>query len=109
MPNYQSGEVLLLALPFADVITSKLRPVLVLLDTGDEDIVVARVTSQITRTVFDVEIVEYEQAGLLRLSVVRLHKVNTIEKRLVNRRLGILTASDWTQVREKIQQIWYSI
>ena len=82
---------------------------LVLLDTGDEDIVVARVTSQITRTVFDVEIVEYEQAGLLRLSVVRLHKVNTIEKRLVNRRLGILTASDWTQVREKIQQIWSSI
>jgi mRNA interferase MazF len=109
MPNYQSGEVLLLALPFADVTTSKLRPVLVLLDTGDEDIVVARVTSQISRTVFDVEIVEYEQAGLLRLSVVRLHKVNTIEKRLVNRRLGILTASDWTQVREKIQQIWYSI
>ncbi len=109
MPNYQSGEVLLLALPFADITTSKLRPVLVLLDTGDEDIVVARVTSQISRTVFDVEIVEYEQAGLLRLSVVRLHKVNTIEKRLVNRRLGILTASDWTQVREKIQQIWYSI
>jgi len=109
MPSYQSGEVLLLALPFADITTSKLRPVLVLLDTGDEDIVVARVTSQITRTVFDVEIVEYEQAGLLRLSVVRLHKVNTIEKRFVNRRLGILTASDWTQVREKIQQIWYSI
>ncbi|MEG4284528.1 hypothetical protein QUB68_15475 [Microcoleus sp. A006_D1] len=26
MPNYQSGEVLLLALPFADVTTSKLRP-----------------------------------------------------------------------------------
>ena len=109
MPSYQSGEVLLLALPFADITTSKLRPVLVLLDTGDEDIVVARVTSQITRTVFDVEIVEYEQAGLLRLSVVRLHKVNTIEKRLVNRRLGILTPSDWTQVREKIQQIWSSI
>ncbi|MEG4313341.1 MULTISPECIES: hypothetical protein [unclassified Microcoleus] len=37
MPNYQSGEVLLLALPFADVTTSKLRPVLVLLDAGDED------------------------------------------------------------------------
>ncbi len=109
MPNYRSGEVLLLALPFADATTSKLRPVLVLLDTGDEDIVVARVTSQTTRTVFDVEIVEWERAGLLRSSVVRLHKVNTIEKRLVDRRLGILTASDWTQVRERIQQIWYAI
>ncbi|MGL5062118.1 MAG: type II toxin-antitoxin system PemK/MazF family toxin [Microcoleus sp.] len=61
------------------------------------------------RTVFDVDIIEWEQAGLLRSSVVRLHKVNTIEKRLVNHRLGILTASDWTQVRERIQQIWYDI
>ncbi|MEG4485441.1 type II toxin-antitoxin system PemK/MazF family toxin [Microcoleus sp. D2_18a_B4] len=85
MPNYQSGEVLLLALPFADVTTSKLRTVLVLLDAGDEDIVVARVTSQTNRTVFDVEIVEWEQAGFLRSSVVRLHKVNTIEKRFINR------------------------
>ena len=85
MPNYQSGEVLLLALPFADVTTSKLRPVLVLLDAGDEDIVVARVTSQTNRTVFDVEIVEWEQAGFLRSSVVRLHKVNIIEKRFINR------------------------
>ena len=49
------------------------------------------------------------EAGLWRSSVVRLHKVNTIEKRLVNRRLGILTASDWTQVRERIQEIWYCI
>jgi mRNA interferase MazF len=61
MPNYQSGEVLLLALPLADVTTSKLRPVLVLLDTGEEYIVVAGVTSQTTRTVFDVEIVEWKQ------------------------------------------------
>lgn len=109
MPNDQSGEVLLLALAFAAVTTSKLCPVLVLLDAGDEDIVVARVTSQTTRTVFDVEIVQWEQAGLLRSSVVRLHKVNTIETGLVNRRLGILTASDWTQVRERTQQIWYSL
>ncbi|MEG4312161.1 MULTISPECIES: type II toxin-antitoxin system PemK/MazF family toxin [unclassified Microcoleus] len=78
-------------------------------NSGNRCIVVARVTSQTTKTVFDIEIVEWEQAGFLRSSVVRLHKVNTIEKRLVNRRLGILTASDWTQVRERIQQIWYSI
>ena len=66
-------------------------------------------TSQTTRTVFDVEIVEWQQAGLLRPSAVRLHKVNTLEKRLVERRLGILESSDWAQVREKIQQLWSSI
>jgi mRNA interferase MazF len=110
MTTYQSGEILLLSLTFTDGITTKLRPVLVMLDTGDQDIVVARVTtSQTTQTAFDIEIIEWQQAGLARSSVVRLHKMNTVEKRLINRQLGILTSRDWTQVREKIKQIWSSI
>jgi mRNA interferase MazF len=35
MQNYQSSSVFLLKLPFSDTVTFKLRPVLVLLDTGD--------------------------------------------------------------------------
>jgi len=46
MPNYQSGEVLLLLFPFADATGARRRPALVLLDTGDADIIIARVTSQ---------------------------------------------------------------
>ncbi|WP_242057897.1 MULTISPECIES: hypothetical protein [Nostoc] len=46
MQNYQSGSVLLLKLPFSDAVTFKLRPVLLLLDTGDDDVIVARITSQ---------------------------------------------------------------
>lgn len=106
---YQSVEVLLLALPFANTTTSKLRPVLVLLDTGDNDLVVARITSKLIQTFFDVEIINWQFAGLLRESVVRLHKVNTVEKSLVNRSLGTLSPSDWTTVCAKIQQIWSAI
>lgn len=62
--------------------------------TGDDDIVVSPITSQITQTAFDVEIIEWQQAGLTRPSVVRLHKLNTIEKSLVNRQLGILLPND---------------
>jgi mRNA interferase MazF len=109
MQNYQSGEVLLLLFPFADATGARRRPALVLLDTGDADIVVARVTSQIIRTVFDVELVEWQQAGLLLPSVVRVHKVATLEKRLVERRLGALTSNDWVQVRPRIQQLWAAI
>ena len=36
MRDYNSGEVLLLAFPFSDGTSSKRRPVLVLVDTGDE-------------------------------------------------------------------------
>ena len=109
MENYQSGEVVLVEFLFTGVTQSKRRPGLVLLDTGDKDIIVARISSQITRTVFDVEIVEWQQAGLLRPSVVRLHKLNTLEKLLVERRLGILQPSDWKQVRQCLQQTWSSI
>jgi mRNA interferase MazF len=109
MQNHQSGEVLLLLFPFADATGARRRPALVLLDTGDADIVVARVTSQIVRTVFDVELVEWQQAGLLLPSVVRVHKVATLEKRLVERRLGALTSNDWDQVRTRIQQLWAAI
>src|SRR2546423_14496528 len=105
MQSYQPGEVLLLTFPFADATGARRRPALVLLDTGDADIVVARVTSQIGRTVFDVELVEWQQASLLLPSVVRVHKVATLEKRLVERRLGTLTFNDWAQVRARIHQL----
>jgi mRNA interferase MazF len=109
MENYSPGEIVLLAFPFADAVEAKRRPALVCLDTGDADIVVARVTSRSTQADFDVELVEWQQAGLLLPSVVRVHKLATIEKSLVDRRLGMLTAGDWAQVRAKIQQLWASI
>ncbi len=109
MQNYQPGTVVLLTLPFSDAATFKLRPALVLLDIGDDDILVSRITSQMVQTAFDIEILEWQQAGLMRPSVVRLHKVNTVEKSLINRQLGILQPNDWQQIRQRIQQIWSSI
>lgn len=109
MEKYHSGEIVLLSFPLAEVTRVKRRPALVLLDTEDTDIVVARVTSQAVRTPFDVELMEWQQAGLLLPSVVRVHKIATIEKRLVEQRLGALTAGDWARVRTVIQQVWTSI
>lgn len=109
MQSYQPGEVILLSFPLSDATSSKRRPALVLLDTGDEDIVVARITSQIPQTVFDVELVEWQQAGLLLPSVVRVHKLATLEKRLVERKLGILISADWVKVQARTKQLWDSI
>ncbi|MEG4804862.1 type II toxin-antitoxin system PemK/MazF family toxin [Microcoleus sp. ARI1-B5] len=106
MTNYQSGELVIVAFIFAGAAETKRRPGLVLLDTGDEDMIVAKITSQIPRTTFDVEIQEWQQAGLKRPSVVRLHKLNTLQKSLVERRLGILTPDDLAQVRNRVKQIW---
>ena len=109
METYRAGEIVLLSFPFANAMGARRRPALVLLDTGDADIVVARVISQAARDPFDVELVEWQQAGLLLPSIVRVHKVATLEKRLVERRLGALTANDWERVQTAIRQLWTSI
>ncbi len=58
MKRYQPGEIVLLLFPFTDMGGAKRRPALVLLDTGDTDIVVARVTSQAHQSQYDVEITD---------------------------------------------------
>lgn len=106
---YEPGDVVFLLFPFADVRGAKRRPALVLIDTGDDDIVVARVTGQQPQSPFDAVLAEWQQAGLLIPSAVRIHKIATLEKRLVERKLGILTPGDWAQVHIMIQQLWTSI
>jgi mRNA interferase MazF len=106
MLNYAPGDIVLVSFFFTGMSQTKRRPGLVLLDTGDADIVVARVTTQSVSTEFDYNIIEWQKAGLLRPSTVRLHKINTLEKRLVERHLGQLETRDWEQVWHKIQQIW---
>jgi len=58
MQDYRPGEIVLLSFPFADATREKRRPALVLLDIGDEDIVVGRVTSQVAQGSFDIELAE---------------------------------------------------
>ena len=94
MTTYQPGDFLLLAFPFGDGTRSKNRPALVLIDTGDQDVLLARVTTQVYSTPHDVTLHEWRQAGLIAASWVRLHKLATVEKSLVRRYLGHIQASD---------------
>jgi len=109
MSSYAAGDIVLLEFPFTDTSGSKRRPALVLLDTGDDDIVVARVTGQLTATPEDVVLDEWQQAGLLLPSVVRLHKVATLQRRLVDKRLGRLTPGDWSRVILALRQVCQSL
>ena len=108
MTNYQPGDLVLIAFPYADSTRTKNRPALVLLDTGNSDIVVARVTTQKHQTPYDVPIADWQGAGLLALSVVRLHKLATLEKILVRNRLGNLQPADHQQVSAMMRQTYGS-
>jgi mRNA interferase MazF len=76
--DFQPGDVILLEFPYSGA-GGKHRPALVLLDTGDSDVVVARITSQAGRDAFDITINDWKEAGLKLPSIVRIHKLATLE------------------------------
>jgi len=73
--SYQPGDLVLVEFPFTGPGT-KLRPALVVLDSGDADVVLARVTTP----PYDIHLTDWRQAGLLAPSFVRLHKLATLSK-----------------------------
>ena len=75
-------------------------------DTGNADVVVARVTTQMYQTDHDVSITGWQGSGLLAPSVVRLHKLATLEKGLIRRRLGHLQPADRQRISALMQQVY---
>ncbi len=105
---YRPGEVLLLRFPFTNGTGVKRRPALVLVDVGDADIIVARVTSRQVASPYDVAVSEWQQAGLLLPSIVRVHKIATVSKQLVDRTLGRLSQRDMERVRSVLHDLCVS-
>ena len=91
---YQFGEVVLLEYPYTDLVVVKLRPAVVLKDTNDSDFIIVRATSQSRQTEYDIKIEDWQSAGLLKPSIIRVHKVTTLTTTLVKRKLGKLSARD---------------
>lgn len=89
-----AGDVVLVDFPLAVSGPGKPRPALVILDTGDADVVLARVTTRPRATAYDVPLAGWQTAGRLAPSVVRLPKLATLVKTRVRRYLGTLDAND---------------
>ncbi|MFQ5866130.1 MAG: type II toxin-antitoxin system PemK/MazF family toxin, partial [bacterium] len=86
MMNYELGEVVLLTFPQTDLRATSKRPALVLFDGGDVDLVVSRITSQPQIGKTEYKIVNWQKAGLLFESWVRVGKIATLDKSLIDRK-----------------------
>jgi mRNA interferase MazF len=58
------GEVVLIRIDFHQTTGGKLRPAVVLLDSGDDDLVGAPITSRLRDSAFDLTIRHWREAGL---------------------------------------------
>jgi mRNA interferase MazF len=88
MEKLNFGTVVLLKFPFTDGKSFKKRPALIINDFNDNDVVVCRITSQIYESKYDIYIDNFEAFGLKLPSVIRVHKIATLDKALVELIMG---------------------
>lgn len=102
------GQIVLVTFPFTTGSTAKNRPALVLIDHGDNDLLLARITTQSHSTANDCVIQDWRGAGLLAPSIARLCKLATLDKSLVKRVIGALQPSDKMAVKAVLQSLFSS-
>ena len=99
MDKLNFGDIVLLKFPFTDGKSYKKRPALIINEYDDGDIIVCRITSQIYETPYDVNINNWENSGLRLPSVIRVHKLATLEKDLVEVKMGEIANSTKEKIR----------
>ncbi|MFZ5994400.1 MAG: type II toxin-antitoxin system PemK/MazF family toxin [Thermodesulfobacteriota bacterium] len=106
MTNYSLGDVVLIGFPHTDLQGVSKRPAIVLYDSGDQDVLVAKITAQEYTTEADYKIVAWQNSGLLAESFVRLGKQATIEKKYIIRKLGTLPETEHTMVKAILRRMY---
>lgn len=105
MTKLNFGDIVLLNFPFTDTIRKKRRPALILNDFEDGDILVCRITSQIYTTPFDILIPNWETTGLKLPSVIRVHKLATLQKGMTEKIMGQIEEDTKLQIIQLISKI----
>ncbi len=107
--SFLPGDILLVPVVFSDGSGHKKRPVVIVFDGGDADLLVAPVTSQAARSSRDVPVDNWQGAGLRLPSIVRIEKLATVEKTTIVKKMGRLAPDDWGKVKIVLTQFFADI
>ncbi len=105
MDKLHFGDIVLLRFPYTDGATFKRRPALIINDLNDGDVIVCRITSQIYKTENDLFIDDWQKSGLKLPSVIRVHKIATLEKNIIELIMGHIDVSTKEKVRKIISKL----
>ena len=108
------NSIVLVPFPFDDFSVSKVRPALCLTsEIGKYNhIIIAFISSKISDDLIDSDLIVRKHSassigtGLAVDSVIRLHKIVTIPKSLIKRKLGIISKPIELEIREKITSLF---
>jgi mRNA interferase MazF len=109
MENFKPQDLVLVPFPFTDRAISKRRPALVLSSedyTKDCGHLICAMVTTAKRSSWqsDIELIDWKQSGLPVASKVRF-KLFTLDRRIVLRKLGRLTAADTQKVKISLKKV----
>jgi mRNA interferase MazF len=106
MTSYNFGDIVLIGFPHTDLQGVSKRPAIVLYDSGDQDVLLARITTQEYTTETDYKILDWQKSGLLAESYIRLGKQATIEKRYIVKQLGTMPALEVDHLKTILRKMF---
>jgi len=110
--SFDEGDIVVLELPFTDLIGRKLRPVLVLssneLNNTSMDLIVGKISSsnQISEYETVIKQKDLERGKIKKTSYIHCHSIFTIEKHLVARKIGRVSGKKMDDVKSIIKKIF---
>ncbi len=106
MMKYKFGDIVVVSFPFTNLDKTIRRPALVLVDTGDEDIVVARITTHKHNEEMELEIENFREKGLLLESYVRFNKIATLNRKDMYKKIGELSQTEIRKARKILMKLF---
>jgi len=107
MISYNLGDIVLIGFPHTDQQGISKRQAIVLYDSGDQDVLLARITTQEYTTEADYKILDWQKSGLLAESYIRLGKQATIEKRFIIKRLGAVETKEIDALKSILKRMFH--
>ncbi len=103
--SYSFGDIVIIAFPYTNMNNTVMRPAMVVVDTGDEDIIVARITSQRRDMETEVEIHNWKSKGLLMQSYVRMSKIATLNRKDIKKKISSLDEEDIKRAKNVLKKL----
>lgn len=106
---YKPGDIILVNFPFTDLVSSKVRPAIVITAKG-EDIIIIGIFSKIPEIIQESwfiieETSEYfTSTGLKKKSIIKTEKIAVVHTSIVKKTLGSLQEDIFTKVKEKLKK-----
>ncbi len=107
--TYKPGDIILVNFPFTDLLSSKLRPAIVVTVKGEDVIILgifSRIPEKIQESYFVIdENSEYFiKTGLKKKSIIKTEKIAVIHNSIIRKLLGSLPEDIFNMVRTKLKK-----